>query len=141
MTAVSSDAIITCNNTHMNINIKATNTTLTPSVDDYIRKKVAALEKYIPAEDTSAQVAVEVGKATSHHKTGDVFFAEFNVHIAGKDFYAHREAGDIFAAIDIVKDEVLEALRTYKDKRKTLFRRGSQAVKDLLHGINFKRKK
>lgn len=124
----------------MNITIKATGTSLTPQVDEYARKKAAMLEKLIPEEDTSAQLAIEVGKATGHHKTGDIFFAEFNLHLAGKNFYARQEAADIYVALDLVKDEVIHAIRTYKGKQTTLLRRGSQRVKDMLRGFPFRRK-
>lgn len=124
----------------MNINIKATNVSLTPAVDDYIRKKVAMFDKLIHQNDTSANVAVEVGKTTEHHKSGNVFFAEFNLHTAGKNFYVRREASDMHTAIDIVKDELMDAVRAHKGKKETLFRRGSQVMKNMLRGLPFRKK-
>lgn len=124
----------------MHIKIKATNTTLTPQIEEYISKKVEALDKLVSKEDTSAQVAVEVGKTTEHHKSGDVFFAEFNLHIAGGDFIAKQEAADLYAAIDIAKDELMHAVRAHKGKQQTMLRRGGQMVKNMLRGFGRKRK-
>ncbi len=124
----------------MNINIKATNTSLTSAIEDYVGKKVAMLQKVISQEDTSASIYVEIGKTTEHHKSGDVFFAEFNLHIAGKNFYARREAGDIYSAIDIVKDDLVDSIIAHKGKRETLFRRGSQSLKNMIRGLPFRKK-
>jgi ribosomal subunit interface protein len=123
----------------MNTNIKATNTTLTPSIEEYIAKKTAALDKLIHPEDTSSMLHIELGKSTEHHKSGDIFFAEFNLHIAGKDLRARQESSDLFAAIDLAKDELVHGLRTYKGKRQTLLRRGSQRVKDMMRGMNWRK--
>ena len=101
---------------------------------------MAAFDKLIHQEDTSANVSVEVGKTTEHHKSGNVFFAEFNLHTAGKNFYVRREAADIYTAIDVVKDELMDAVRAHKGKKKTLFRRGSQAMKNMLRGLPFRKK-
>lgn len=119
----------------MKIKIKATNMPLTPLVDDYLRKKIALIEKLISSDDTSADLHVEVGKTSAHHKSGDVFRAEFNLHIAGKDFYVEREAGDLLAAIDEAKDELADTMRSHKNKRMTLIRRGGQKIKELIRGF------
>jgi ribosomal subunit interface protein len=124
----------------MNTSIKATNVTLTPAIEDYVRKKVLLLEKLVNKDDTSARISIEIGKATEHHKSGNVFFAELNLHIAGKYFRTRRNAPDMYAAIDIAKDDLMDTLRGYKDKKTTLFRRGSQKIKDMIRGFTWRRK-
>jgi putative sigma-54 modulation protein len=118
----------------MKITIKATNTTLTPAIEEYITKKLAHLEKLVDADDTSSHIAVEVGKENEHHKSGDVFFAEFTMHIAHKDFRVRENGSDIYAAIDVAKDELTDAVRGFKGKQTTLLKRGGKAVKDMLRG-------
>ena len=117
------------------ISIKATNTELTPAIAEYVRKRIAMLDKVVDAEDTSARVSVEVGKTTHHHQKGDLFRAEFNVHIAGHDFRAAAEKDDLYAAIDEVRDEIIREVTGYKDKRRTLLRRGGAAIKNVLKGM------
>jgi len=122
----------------MRINIKATGIELTSAISDYVNKKISYLEKYLTS-DVVAQV--EVGKTTEHHKAGNVFKAEVHVIGGGLDLYAVSEKEDLYAAIDTVKDEIIHTLMHTKTRRETLARRGAQAIKKMIRGINiFKRR-
>lgn len=124
----------------MKINIKATNIELTPAISAYVEKKVSSIEKYIP-ESVNAVAQVEVGKTTAHHKSRDVFRAEVHIIGAGLDIYAVTEQADLYAAIDIVKDEMTDKALHEKGKSKALTRHGARVIKDMLKGFNiFKRK-
>lgn len=128
----------------MNKNIKTTGITLSPSIESYLDKKILAVEKLIPNEDTSAQLYIEIGKTTEHHKTGDVFFTELNLHIAGKNLRARQERGELFESIDVAKDDLVNSLKSYKGKQRTILRRSGSVVKEMIKGIrnfNFRRKK
>jgi len=118
----------------MNINIKATGIELTPSIREYAEKKVASLDKYIN-KDADTNVQIEVGKTTKHHKGGDVFRAEIKVMGAGLDLYAFTEKEDLYAAIDLAKDEVIRELQHSRGKNLKMFRRQQQAIKDALRGL------
>jgi ribosomal subunit interface protein len=103
---------------------------------------LSAFDKLVSPGDESIKCNVEVGKTTRHHKSGDIFRAEINLHTAGKDFYAVSEKGDLYAAIDEVKDEISRALVHHKGKSTTLMRKGAATVKNILRGFgNFRRKK
>lgn len=118
----------------MNINIKATGIELTPAIREYAEKKVSAIEKYLDAGiDTTAHV--EVGKTTNHHKGGDVFRAEIKINGGGVDLYAVNEKDDLYAAIDLVKDELIRELQHSRGKNMKMFRRQQQAIKDALRGL------
>lgn len=119
----------------MQVHIKATNTSLTPAVSDYIEKKVTSLEKFIEKEDTTADLQVEVGRTTEHHKQGDIFRAEFNLKTRQGTFYAVSERRDIYTALDEVKDELIDALRAKKGKRLKVLRRGQLKIKELIRGF------
>jgi len=116
-------------------NIKATKMELTPAISDYATKRLGMLDKFVKRSDTSAFATIEVGKTTRHHLQGDFFFAEINVHIAGKDLRAVAEKDDLYAAIDEAKDEIVRELTHHKDKQQTLVRRGGVAIKNILKGI------
>ncbi|HYF10531.1 MAG TPA: ribosome-associated translation inhibitor RaiA [Candidatus Paceibacterota bacterium] len=116
----------------MNLHIKATNLELIPRLDDYIRKRAQSLEKLIPKEDTSADLYVEVARTTEHHKSGDVFRAEFNLHIAGKNIFTTFEGADIYAAIDLAKDEAVQVLRSHRGKQESRFRRAARRIKEMM---------
>lgn len=126
----------------MKINIKATNITLTQAISDYIDKKVGMLDKFFYGVD-DVLINVEVGKITKHHKSGDVFRAEIKIASEGETIYASVETGDLYAAIDEVKDEIAYKLSSNKKKALHLLRRGGAQIKNLLKGIiprNFRRK-
>jgi len=123
----------------MQKNIKATNIEITPAISDYIDKKFSAFDRFTQG-DESALCDVEVAKTTQHHRQGDVFKAEVNLHTAGKNFYAAIEKDDLYAAIDLVKDEVVRALTTHKDKGISLMRKGALKMKNALKGLDFRGK-
>ncbi|MEK7115615.1 MAG: ribosome-associated translation inhibitor RaiA [Patescibacteria group bacterium] len=119
----------------MQIKIKATNLALTPSISDYAKKRVEMLEKFIAEGSENALIKVEVGKTTQHHKRGEIFRAEINASIPPGEFRAVSEKEDLYAAIDDAKEEIEREIISYKDKKRTLFRRGASAVKDIVKGF------
>lgn len=119
----------------MNTNIKTTNVELTPAIHDYLNKKIATFDKLINQNDESATLNVILAKITKHHQKGDIFKAEMNLHIRGKVLHASSEEQDIFAAIDFAKDEIVRELKSHKDKRIGLIKRGGAKVKQIIKGI------
>lgn len=119
----------------MNINIKATNMELTSAISDYVNKRLPRIEKFVKkGEDVMAYV--EVAKTTNHHKQGDVFRAEFNIEISGNKFYTFSEKEDLYSAIDDAREEIIHQIKNKKDKKQTLFKRGSTSIKKMLKGIS-----
>ena len=84
---------------------------------------------------------IEIGRSTQHHKKGDVFRAEIRITGAGLNLYATSEQSDLYAAIDLVKDNLKETLLQYKGKRETLTRRGAKAIKNMIKGFNIFKKR
>ncbi len=122
----------------MKINIKATGIELTPAISGYVEKKISHIEKYLDKKSGPDVVAqVEVGKSTRHHKAGNVFRAEVHITGAGLDLYAVSEMEDLYAAIDVVKDEIVHNLLQLKGKRETLARKGAKMMKSIMKGFNF----
>jgi len=111
----------------MNIQIKATNLDLTPSVKDYVEEKIGHLAKFIVA----GEAKVELGR-DKHHKTGDVFRAEVMIVAGGKVIRADQSSEDIYASIDLVIPKLKEQISKFKDKRTTLERRGARSAKKKL---------
>jgi|SRR3989344_5434662 len=124
----------------MKINIKATGIELTSAINDYVQKKVGSLEKYL-AKREGVVVQVEVGKSTKHHKSGDVFRAEAHLVGGGLNLYAASEQADLYAAIDLMKDDVVHKLTHLKGRKMALARRGAQALKNMMRGFNPFRKR
>ena len=119
----------------MRINEKGTNMQITPEIKDYLYKKLAHLEKFLNLADDSILCDVELGKISQHHKGGDVFRTEINLHITGKNLRAVSEMDTLFASIDIAKDDIVRDLQINKDKKVSLMRRGGAKIKNMLKGI------
>lgn len=118
----------------MNINIKATSMELTDAVKDYVHDKLDGVKKVLHHHE-SAFVQVEVGRDSNHHAKGDVFRAEVDIKCEGNTFYATAVAEDLYAAIDKVRDEILEKVRSHKDKDHSKLVRGGRKIKNLIKGI------
>lgn len=119
----------------MKINEKVTNIEITTEIRDYLYKKLEHVEKFLDPADESVLCDVELGKTTNHHKSGDVFKTEINLHIAGKNLRAVSEMSDLFSSIDVAKDDIVRSLQVNKDKRISLVRRGGAKIKNIVKGI------
>jgi ribosomal subunit interface protein len=116
----------------MKLNIKATNIALTPEISDYLDKRLQGIEKFLPEDQESFTVNVELGKTTEHHQTGDIFRAEITIYIGGRNFRAVSENIDLYSAIDDMKDEIGRGLSSNKEKKISLLRRGGQRLKSII---------
>jgi ribosomal subunit interface protein len=117
----------------MKHNIKTTNIFLTSAISEYLDKKLTHLDKFIKPEDKETVMCyVDIGKTTNHHKTGDIFKAEFTLHIRGKSIRAVSEQEDLYAALDEVNDETAKELKSYKEKKDSLIKRGGARIKAMI---------
>lgn len=102
----------------MNIIIKTKNLEITDLLEDFINKKMGALKKFLDfLNSDSLELFVEVEKETSHHRKGDIFMAEANIHLPGKTLMAKAHGEDLMKLVGEVKDELEREIRKYKTKR------------------------
>jgi ribosomal subunit interface protein len=118
----------------MNINIKTTTISLTPSISEYVDKHLDVVKKFLE-NDPTVVFDLELAKTTNHHKHGDIFKAEIHIIAKDQNIYASVEKEDLYAAIDVVRDEVMRKLKSSKDKRQSLLRRGGAKVKNMVKGL------
>jgi putative sigma-54 modulation protein len=107
----------------MNLNIKTQNVSLTPAISDYLEKKLRMI-KGLDLDKDNIFIYAEIGKTTQHHRSGDVYKAEVNIDIAGKNMYAMSEMDDLYAAIDDVKDDLSREMKTFKGKQRYIRKYG-----------------
>lgn len=115
--------------------IKGTGLELTPAIQSAAEKIANALDSYVDPDDTSALVEIEVGKTTNHHRSGEIFRAEVNFHYRHGDLRAESEKEDLYVALNDVKEELVEILRSKKSKRVGVLRRSGLKLKNMLRGL------
>lgn len=118
----------------MRVNIKATEITLIDSLRGYLDKKLKSLRKLINLDDPAVMIDVEVGRTTRHHHSGEIFFAEMNIHRGKESFRAVSYGENLHAAIDEMHDAIARELTSHKGKKLSVLRRGGLLAKALLRG-------
>jgi putative sigma-54 modulation protein len=86
-------------------NIHAANIELTEAIRQYVTEKIEGLSRFTKKFDP-CDAAIEIGKTSTHHNKGDIYFAEITVSIPGDTVRTHVEKDDLYAAIDEAKDDV-----------------------------------
>lgn len=120
----------------MRHNIKTTDFSMTPAIKDYVEKRLEHLDKFINQAMGELPICyVEIGKTTNHHKNGDLFKAEFTIHIGGKSLRAEANEEDLYAAIDKITDEMTEELKSFKDKKVSLIKRSGAKIKSFVRNF------
>lgn len=114
----------------MNISIKGLRISLTEAITEAVHTKLSALDKLI---HTKAFVHVELGKPSSHHKSGDdVFMAEITIDMKGQTYFVQVANADMYQALDRAVYDIGEMIKQEKGKRQTLLRKGRMLVKQLI---------
>lgn len=109
----------------MNINIKATNTSLTAAIKQFIEDKVSSLDKFLKEED-KMHVELEVLKK---HRTGLVHRAEIHIHPEG--YYAESMGVDFYSAMDLMLPKIKEQLVKAKDKKLSKIKKARRLAKGI----------
>lgn len=99
----------------MKLTITGSQLQLTDAMKQYAEKKMNSLEKFY--EDI-IEAKVVLGMETRHHNKGEIFTVECKLYVPGKDIFAKNTAKDLYAAIDMVRDELEAELKKHKVKIK-----------------------
>lgn len=115
----------------MKLTIRSTNFSLTPALRVYIDQKLNRdISRLLLGVKYPAQMWVEVGKSTRHHKKGSIFRAEAQIDLPGaKAIRGVSEHVDLRLAIDEVKNELQSQLKRYKGKQEATYKRGARKAK------------
>ena len=104
----------------MKIDIKYTKFHPASDIEEYARKRIGALERFLKSFEKNGEVTayVEIARTTKHHRKGDVFYAEAMIELTpgGKELRATDTQSDIRLAIDNVEEKLKKEIRSHKDK-------------------------
>ena len=124
----------------MNIKTRSLSFELTPAIEDYVSKKVSSLERFLDKSSNSL-CEVELGKTTMHHKSGDIFKVELNITGPNKkQYFVVAEEADLYASIDVARDNMEEVIVSKNKKHSDLFRKGAGKVKSILKSLDFRKR-
>lgn len=112
----------------MDLRLKTTDYEMPSETSAYLYAKLADIGKLLGEAD---RCEVEIGRAVGHSQQGRVWKAEIVVLHEGERFRAVAQEESVHAAIDIVKDEILQQLRKNKGRTTTLARRMGARLKRL----------
>ncbi len=118
----------------MKYTTKATDIELSVSVQEYIGKKMAALDKIAAHFEGAVTAQVEAGRTTRHHRTGDVFRVEIMVHVKGGDLRAEATGKTVLEAMDKAQEDMRTELERLKEKSVDSVKTGGRAIKKLIKG-------
>jgi ribosomal subunit interface protein len=101
----------------MNLNIKATKTTLTPAIQSEIERKLSVLDPFLRSEH---KVYVEI-EARASKDNSQEFRAEVSIKPDGH--FAESAGSDMYEAIDLLIPKIKQQLTREKDKKISMRRR------------------
>lgn len=114
----------------MNIQIQTINLDLTPAIKDFVESKFSTLYRVV--SDQTALCNVDLERTTNHHKQGEVYKVSVRIKTAGEAYQIDTTQEDLYAAIDIAKDDIERNIVNNSKKKRSLFRRTSARFKKLI---------
>ena len=108
----------------MQLIVHGRNMEVTNWIEEYARKRVQRLERYLPQLD---EVRAELAH-TPTRAAGDRFTAQVTMWSNGQILRAEESTSDVFASIDAAVDKIAEQVRRFKDRNQKNRRRASAAV-------------
>jgi putative sigma-54 modulation protein len=99
----------------MELQINGRNMELTERLDEYVRRKVSKLDRYLP---TIASARMDLSYENTR-SAGDSQVAQLTIRgERGVILRSEERTGDMFASIDAVMDKMYRQIARYKGKRK-----------------------
>lgn len=122
----------------MRFTITARHIQLTVALEAYAEKKIANHVEYLlkpRGAPKDSVIAVEIAKETSHHRKGEIWRAAATITVAHekRPIHAEARADDLYAAIDLLSEEIGRELETEKGRARALMLRGARAVKRIFN--------
>lgn len=111
----------------MKINITGKNLEITPAIRSYIEEKIGGLQRFF---NNVIDGRVEIEKNT-HHQKGYVFNVLVNLVVPNELIRATDVQENLYAAIDVVKEEIERQLLEKKGKYEAKIRQAKKSRRNL----------
>lgn len=118
-----------------NLTILCKDFDLTEGIKLYATEKLSALNKFFPDNGSEASFNLRLGRLTNSQQSGKVFYADVSLKTPDKNFGALVESEDIYAALDLLKDDLAHNIAHYKDKSHSKDIRSARKFKEELHTV------
>lgn len=119
----------------MRVVLKQKNLALTPAIREYVEKKlVSPMRRAVgsTAADELVILEIEIARTTTHHRKGLVYYAEANMSWGKTLIRVEAEDQDMYAAIDALKDELEERMKSLKEKSVSVNRKRARSAKQII---------
>lgn len=97
----------------MKITITSRNIDMTEKLEDYATQKIESLGKFF---NNIISARIDLGKESTNHISGKIFYANVNLAVPGKTLRAEETEKSLEKAIDKAKDDLQRELKKYKAK-------------------------
>ena len=98
----------------LDVEIYGRNIEITDRITDYVDKKVAKLDRYLPGIE---EARVDLAYVKSARSAADRQVAQITIRGKGFILRSEERADDIFAALDVALDKMQRRIERYKGKR------------------------
>jgi len=96
------------------VDIYARNMEVTERIRDYVTKKIAKLDRYLPGID---EMRVDLAHEKTARSADDRHIAQITVRGKGFILRSEERADDLFSAFDAANDKIQRRIERYKGKR------------------------
>lgn len=117
----------------MTTNIVCRSFDLTDAIRAYVEEKTSHL---VRIDDRILHIDVECDK-NMHHNKGEVFHVRMNVEVPGNVLHAEAQELELYASVDVCKNEIAEQLRKHKDRQQGARREARKTRRSLKSILTF----
>ena len=103
----------------MAITVRGKNLDITPSLKEYVEKRVKKVTKYF---DKTGDITVILSVEKGRHQTGNFHHVEVTVPVIGLLIRGEERTADMYSSIDQVMDKIEKQIGKYKTKLEKKFR-------------------
>ena len=99
----------------MTVNVQTKNLTLTDALSGHVAKRFSFVGRLVKRFDSLGAVSmnIELARITRHHRKGDVFYAEVNLHLGGRLIRSEESAEDLYTAINATRNTLKRELSRF----------------------------